>query len=124
MISYVLVGTNDLPRACDFYDQLLATLGAKRAFQTERMTMWAAAPGQASLGVASPYDGKAACVGNGGMVSLTADSPAMVDAIHKKALELGGTCEGAPGQRGGPFYIAYFRDLDGNKLAAFCVVRT
>ena len=125
MISYVLLGTNDLPRACDFYDQLLPLLGAKRAFQTERMTMWASAtPGQPSLGVAKPYDGNAASVGNGGMVSLGADSPEKVDALHKKALELGGTCEGAPGQRGGgPFYIAYFRDLDGNKLAAFCVVR-
>jgi hypothetical protein len=36
---------------------------------------------------------------------------------------LGGTCDGPPGLRGdeGPqaFYGAYFRDLDGNKLAAF-----
>ena len=42
-----------------------------------------------------------------------------------KALELGGSCEGPPGVRGeeGPdaFYGAYFRDLDGNKLAAFCI---
>ncbi len=124
MISYVLLGTSDMPRACDFYDRLLSTLGAKRAFQTERMTMWAAAtPGQPSLGVAKPYDGNVASVGNGVMVSLAADSPAKVDALHKLALELGGTDEGAPGPRGGPFYIAYFRDLDGNKLAAFSVLR-
>jgi len=29
------------------------------------------------------------------------------------------TDEGAPGDRGGGFYGAYFRDLDGNKLVVF-----
>jgi hypothetical protein len=38
------------------------------------------------------------------------------------ALNLGGTDEGAPGPRGGDgFYAGYFRDLDGNKLNAFCM---
>ena len=36
-----------------------------------------------------------------------------------KAIGLGATDEGAPGDRGGGFYAAYFRDLDGNKLCAF-----
>ena len=42
---------------------------------------------------------------------------------YKKALELGGTDEGAPGRRGGEKgpYIGYFRDLDGNKLNAICM---
>ena len=48
----------------------------------------------------------------------------MVDAVHAKALELGGKCEGPPGVRGPGserVYAAYFRDLDGNKLMAFRV---
>jgi predicted lactoylglutathione lyase len=44
-----------------------------------------------------------------------------VDAIYKKALELGGKDEGAPGPRGDGFYAGYFRDLDGNKLNAFFI---
>ena len=40
-------------------------------------------------------------------------------AVHAKALELGGTCEGAPGERMPTFYGAYFRDLDGNKFCVF-----
>ena len=32
-----------------------------------------------------------------------------------------GADEGAPGVRGGGFYVGYFRDLDGNKLNAFCM---
>ena len=42
-----------------------------------------------------------------------------VDAFHAKALELGGTDEGAPGERTPGVYFAYFRDLDGNKLCGF-----
>jgi predicted lactoylglutathione lyase len=55
------------------------------------------------------------------MVSLTAADAAQVQALHAKALELGGSSEGEPGMRGGSFYMAYFRDPDGNKLAAFAM---
>jgi hypothetical protein len=46
-----------------------------------------------------------------------------VQSLHLKALALGATDEGAPGSRGSGFYGAYFRDLDGNKLAVFCMVK-
>jgi predicted lactoylglutathione lyase len=55
------------------------------------------------------------------MVALIVDSREKVDALHRKALELGGSDEGAPGARGEGFYAGYFRDLDGNKLNAFCM---
>ena len=43
-----------------------------------------------------------------------------MDEVHRKALSLGGTDEGAPGPRGEHgFYGGYFRDLDGNKLNAY-----
>ncbi len=54
------------------------------------------------------------------MISLAVDKPATVDALYRKALELGGRDEGPPGERYKGFYAAYFRDLDGNKLAVFC----
>jgi hypothetical protein len=40
-----------------------------------------------------------------------------------RAVAFHGADEGAPGPRGGSFYGAYFRDLDGNKLAAYCIVK-
>ena len=77
------------------------------------------------FGVGKPYDGQAATFGNGTMIALVMDERAKVDALHDKAVALGGKCEGKPGVRGeeGPqaFYAAYFRDLDGNKLCAFRV---
>ncbi|MEM1307772.1 MAG: hypothetical protein AAGG99_09615 [Pseudomonadota bacterium] len=73
------------------------------------------------LMVVTPLDGNAATVGNGTMVALACASKQDVDSVHAAALALGGTCEGAPGPRAPMgFYCGYFRDLDGNKLNAFC----
>jgi predicted lactoylglutathione lyase len=88
-------------------------------------TMWGTGLDKPGVAVTSPYNKQPAVAGNGNMTALAAGSRANVDKLHAKALELGGTCEGPPGVRGeeGPdaFYGAYFRDLDGNKLAAFCI---
>lgn len=119
MIGYVTIGTNDMPRAAAFYDALLAEFGAKRAMEMDTFIAWAVEPGTPMLFIIKPYDGKPATVGNGVMVALAAKSKEQVDAIHRKALALGGKDEGAPGPRGGGFYAGYFRDLEGNKLNAF-----
>ena len=120
MIGYVTLGTNDLQKAVAFYDVLLAEVGAARFMQEETFVAWAVAADQPALSVCKPYDGNAATVGNGNMVALLVDSTDKVDAVYAKAIELGGTDEGPPGKRMDGFYAAYFRDLDGNKLNAFC----
>ncbi len=119
MIAYATLGTNNLQRAGKFYDALLGAVGAKRAMEFERMIVWANSPTAPMLGVCTPFDGKAATIGNGTMISLGVSSKEQVDTLYKKALELGGTDEGAPGARGPGFYIGYFRDLDGNKMNFF-----
>ncbi len=119
MIGYVTLGTNDLQRAAAFYDALLGELGAKRAMEMESFIAWSTAPNTPMVAVIKPFDGKAATVGNGVMVAIMVDSKEKVQALHTKALALGGKDEGAPGPRGDGFYAGYFRDLDGNKLNAF-----
>jgi len=119
MIGYVTLGTNDFARAAKFYDALLGTVGAKRAMDMETFIAWAAGPGQPMLSIIKPFDGKPATVGNGVMVALAVDSRAKVDAVYKKAMELGAKDEGPVGPRGDGFYAGYFRDLDGNKLNVF-----
>lgn len=119
MIAYTTLGTRDLPRASRFYDALLAELGAKRAMEMDRMVIWANDPAAPMFAVCLPFDGQPASAGNGAMVSLAAGNPETVQRVHAKALELGATDEGQPGPRGPQFYIAYFRDPDGNKLAVF-----
>ena len=126
MIGYVTVGTDDLERAREFYDALLATIGASRLIQlddeTGGFTMWGTAMNRPGLVVLRPYDKQPADPGNGNMVALVMDSMDKVDALHAKALELGASDEGAPGYRGDPrfgYYFAYFRDPDGHKFAVF-----
>lgn len=119
MLAYTTVGTNDLPRAVAFYDSLFAVLGAKRAFEGERGVGWGVGPKQPTFAVMKPFDGQAATAGNGTMLTLACSSVEQVQALHAKALALGAADEGQPGPRGPGFYLAYFRDLDGNKLAAF-----
>ena len=123
MIGYVTLGTNDFDRAAKFNDELLATVGAARWMESDRFIAWSVSPTKPAVSIIKPFDGQPATVGNGTMVALTMDGPEKVQALHAKALELGGRDEGAPGVRFGNFYAAYFRDLDGNKLNAFCMLR-
>lgn len=121
MIAYTTIGTDDLPRAASFYDALLGELGAKRAMEGDTFIAWAAAPGTPMFGVCQPFNKEPASSGNGGMIALAVSGPAQLETVHAKALELGGTDEGAPGPRaGGAFICGYFRDLDGNKINLFC----
>ncbi len=126
MIGYATIGTNDIEKARAFYDDLLSSIGLGRLMVMDSgFTMYGASFGQPALVVTPPYNGEAAVAGNGNMIAMPVKERAQVDALHARALELGGACEGQPGLRGpdGPqaFYGAYFRDLDGNKLCAFRV---
>ncbi len=126
MLGYTMYGTNDLAKATAFYDALFGAIGVGRLmeFPTGGIA-YGVAWDKPMFAISPPYDGQAATVGNGAMMALVMDDRAKVDALHAKAMELGGADEGAPGVRGdeGPqaFYGAYFRDLDGNKFCAFRV---
>ena len=109
MIGYVTLGTNDIHRAGDFYDGLLAELGAGRFMDEGNFIAWAVDPNKPALSVAKPADGNIATVGNGVMVALSMKDPAAVDAFYAKAMELGARDEGAPGPRGsGGFLCGLF----------------
>jgi len=124
MIGYVTLGTNNIERACAFFDELFSSIGVGRAMETETFVAWAQSPDSPAISITKPYNGEAATAGNGVMVALKMNSQEEVDAFHKKALTLGATNEGSPGFRPedatSGYYGAYFRDLDGNKLNAFC----
>lgn len=127
MIGYITLGTNDLPRAVAYYDALFESIGVGRFMEEENyFVAWASAPDTPGVSVTIPYNNAPATVGNGVMVALAMESPEKVDRFYKKALELGGVEEGKPGFRpeGNTkgYYGGYFRDLDGNKMNAFCMV--
>jgi catechol 2,3-dioxygenase-like lactoylglutathione lyase family enzyme len=117
-VGYVSLGTNDFDRALGFYDALLGEVGGKRLMATPKGQMYRLGAGPMVM-ITRPYDDQAATPGNGTMLAIQCDSKDQVAQMHAKALALGGSCEGQPGPRGSFGDFAYFRDLDGNKLAAF-----
>jgi catechol 2,3-dioxygenase-like lactoylglutathione lyase family enzyme len=119
MPLYASVGSNDLEKAMAFYAELLGEIGMAKIFDNPGGGAFYGHPNTGMFAVVRPFDQNAATVGNGAMAGFSLPSKEAVDAFHRKALELGGTDEGAPGDRGGGAHFAYFRDLDGNKLCAF-----
>jgi catechol 2,3-dioxygenase-like lactoylglutathione lyase family enzyme len=124
MIGYTMLGTSDPARAKAFYSPVLALLGAhvNTDYSSDFGTWYTVGGGTPMLVITAPHDNKPATAGNGTMVALPASSQDVVNEVYAKALAMGATDEGAPGYRNGPFYGAYFRDPDGNKLCVFKIV--
>jgi catechol 2,3-dioxygenase-like lactoylglutathione lyase family enzyme len=127
MLSHVTLGSNDMTRAREFYDAVLAPLGylrladfgedgvgyGPRGNPEDRIAFW----------VLRPFNRERASAGNGWHVAFLAPTRQAVRDFHAKALELGGRDEGTPGLRADyhpHYYGAYVRDPDGNKLQAVC----
>jgi predicted lactoylglutathione lyase len=119
-IGYVMLGAGNPAKAKAFYEPLLSQLGfiVNPAYSNDTRTWFAPASGMPMLVVGAPAEGEAT-YGNGTMIALMAPSREIIAKVHADALKAGGKDEGAPGLRGDTFYGAYFRDLDGNKIAMF-----
>jgi len=119
MLGYATIGTSDMDRATAFYDALLAEIGGKQLFGMDRIKFYGTSPDAAMLALCIPYDEKPHERGNGQMIAIPGGSREGVDRLYQKALSLGASDEGPPGERLPVFYGAYVRDLDGNKLCFF-----
>ncbi len=120
MIGYVTLGVTDMERAKAFYSDLLADLGASVVIDMDRIAFIGAGMDSPMLAVCVPYDEDAPHPGNGNMVAINPGSKEMVDTLYHKAIALGASCDGEPGQRiPDMFYGAYVRDADGNKIAFY-----
>lgn len=119
MIGYATIGSKDLEKTLPFYDELLGLVGGKQLMGLDRIKFYGTEEGGAMLAICTPSDGGDQSCGNGQMVAIPGGSPEGADALYNKAIELGATCEGEPGQRLPFFYGAYVRDHDGNKLAFY-----
>ena len=121
IFTHVTVGTNDLATARRFYDDVLAQLGYKRLTDLgDDGSIWGES--EPEFFVLKPADGQPATFANGGTISFLAPNRRAVAAFHQAALDAGGTDEGPVGTRdwAANAYACYARDLDGNKIAAYC----
>ena len=120
MIGFIMVGTNNLDKAINFYDVLLKTIDLKRSVTNDMYAGYSSNKKSKDIEfyVTNPVNKKKATYGNGVQVSFVVDSKETVDKFYKIGIKLGGKNEGAPGIRSGDYYC-YLRDLDGNKVCAF-----
>ena len=124
IISFVMVGTNDLEKSSKFYDAIFIHLGLKKVTTTERYIGYSHSddPHEVKFYITRPYNKELATIGNGTMVALFAESEEAVKKFYATALEKGAKDEGSPGIREDGNYYAYIRDIDGNKITVKCVV--
>ena len=119
IVSHISIGTNDFDRATEFYDQVLATLGARRVLDF---------PGAVAYGkqfpevwVQTPINAQHANPANGSHIGFIAATREAVDAFYDAAIAAGAEDDGAPGLRpdyGEGYYGCFVRDLDGHKIEA------
>lgn len=120
MISHITLGTNNLVKAGDFYAELLPAIGGSQIYQSDKVIFWEFEGSGTKLAITLPFNGEPSSHGNGTMVALSLSSINDVNDLYARAIHLGANCEGEPGERNdGAYYGAYFRDLDGNKIAIF-----
>ncbi len=115
-INYFVLGTNDLKASTAFYNALFENTDLTLLSTTERMVFWQG--NDFSFAIAKPFNQEPATNGNGTMVGISLSSNDEVKRLYNKVIELGGTCEGAP-SADGPYFSAYVRDLDKNKLCFY-----
>ena len=123
MIGFVMVGTNNLDKAVNFYDILLDAIELKRVVTNEKYAGYASKekPKQVEFYVTNPVNKDKATFGNGTQISFLVNSKDLVNNFYNTGIKLGGKDEGAPGIRSGDYY-SYLRDLDGNKICAFAKI--
>jgi catechol 2,3-dioxygenase-like lactoylglutathione lyase family enzyme len=124
MFSHVMVGTDDIEKAKAFYDEVLGTLGispGKIDHHRDGRLRLRYPTSSGVFAVTQPIEGKT-IPANGGTIGFAASSPEQVKAWHDAGVTAGGrSIEEPPGVReaaAGKLYIAYLRDLDGNKICA------
>ena len=120
MISFVMVGTNNLDKAINFYDTLLNIIELQRTVANEKYAGYSpkGKPDEVEFYITNPANKEKATFGNGTQISFIVNSKELVNKFYNTGIKLGGKDEGAPGIRSGDYYC-YFRDLDGNKICAF-----
>ena len=125
MFSHVMIGADDVEKSKAFYDKVLGTLGIPPGQLATHPDGRRRANYRTPTGVfalTQPLNRKPTTTANGSTLGFAASSPEQVKAWHDAGVAAGGTSiEDPPGVREaavGKLYLAYLRDLDGNKICA------
>ena len=117
MIDHVKAFVSDLERSRTFYLRALEPLGYRVILQPAPVVLGLGADRPDFWLELRPENVTTA------HLAFRADSPDVVDAFHRAALEAGGRDNGAPGMRPmyhPQYYGGYVLDPDGNNVEAVC----
>ncbi len=119
--GFMMVGTNNLAESEKFYNAIFLPLDLCQVLTTENYIGYAQKDNlkEIKFYITKPVNKKPATYGNGTQISFLVDTKKKVNEFHMIGLKNGGINEGLPGIRSGDYY-AYIRDLDGNKICAYC----
>ena len=97
MIGFVMVGTNNLDKAINFYDKLLNTIDLQRVVTSEKYAGYALKdkPYDVEFYVTNPVNKEKATFGNGTQISFLVNSKDLVNKFYNTGIKLGGADEGA-----------------------------
>jgi catechol 2,3-dioxygenase-like lactoylglutathione lyase family enzyme len=118
MFSHVMIGTNNLEKAKAFYDALLGTLDVRPAKVDGHRIFYITKTGVFS--VSKPINGEPATPANGGTIGFACSSPGRPTPGMRPASPTAQILREsrASAKVRGKLYLAYLRDLDGNKICA------
>src|SRR3546814_4057830 len=88
MITYAVVGTNDVNKSLPFYDALLDMIGINRMFDHPNGGALYGKGGKTTFGVLTPFNGERATVGNGTMAGLELQSREQVSPLERQSTSL------------------------------------
>ncbi|MBS0242588.1 MAG: VOC family protein [Proteobacteria bacterium] len=119
MIDHVSLGVADLEASTAFYEAVLAPLGLRVLVRRAASTGFGKRYPEIWLNHRPRQSPVAA--NTGAHVCLRAPSEDAIRSFHAAALAHGGTDDGAPGPRKAeltPYFAAFIRDPDGNRIEA------
>ena len=123
MFNHIMIGTDDIEAAKDFYLKVLGVLGVENAAENTSASghkrVFFLHDGDV-LALTQPIDNGPVSVSNGMTIGFKCNSPEQVKELHDVAVAAGATSvEDPPGLREttmGNAHLCYFRDLDGHKI--------
>jgi catechol 2,3-dioxygenase-like lactoylglutathione lyase family enzyme len=121
MLHHISLGVRNLALSGAFYDAALGALGFRRVFEDATAIGYGLVDGSDLLCLKLCPDSSPP--GAGFHLAFSAPSREALHAFHERALQIGGSDNGAPGLRphyGANYYAAFLVDPDGHRIEAVC----
>lgn len=123
MLSHIMIGSNNIEKTKQFYNAVLAVVGAQEPFvnvSNSGHTRLFYLHNGSTFSISEPINNEPVSTANGSTIGFECSSPEQVKEFHDVAIANGGiSVEDPPGPRSsnmGVMHLCYFLDPDGHKI--------